>query len=255
MLSVPYVSGILFDGRLSPGSYLNGLPVIRHLSKEKGLTFSSGVTFFVGENGTGKSTLLEAIAVACGLNAEGGSKNFTFSTNPTHSELFAHITPVRKDYPRDSFFLRAESLYNVATNIEQMDSETYAFLQPPMVIEGYGGISLHDQSHGESFLSIVQNRFFGNGLYILDEPEAALSPMRLLTLMAEMNALVKKNSQFIIATHSPILMTFPGAQILEFSADGIRSVDYRSTEHYQLTKQFLNDPERMLHYLLREEGS
>ena len=213
---------------------------------EKRLSFSSNVTFFVGENGTGKSTLLEAIAVAYGFNAEGGSKNFHFSTNSTHSELCKHITLAKRSYAKDGFFLRAESMYNVATNIDEIDIDG-------SIIGGYGGVSLHHQSHGESFLSVVQNRFFGNGLYLLDEPEAALSPMRLLTLMAEMHQLVQKNSQFIIATHSPILMAFPGAEILEFSADGIKKTRYQDTEHYQVTKQFLNNPEKMLRYLLSEE--
>lgn len=241
MSSAKYISEVHFDNRLSEGSYLNNLPVIRFLAKEKRLPFSSNVTFFVGENGTGKSTLLEAIAVAYGFNAEGGSKNFTFSTNATHSELCKHITLAKRGYAKDGFFLRAESMYNVATNIDDIG-----------VIGGYGGVSLHHQSHGESFLSVVQNRFFGNGLYLLDEPEAALSPMRLLTLIAEMDRLVKQNSQLIIATHSPILMAFPGAEVLEFSADGIRQVDYRKTEHYQVTKRFLDNPERMLSYLLED---
>ncbi len=252
MTSAQYISSLIFHNTLDKDSYLNDLPIIRHLAKETELHFSSNVTFFVGENGTGKSTLLEALAVAYGFNAEGGSRNFSFSTNATHSELFEHITLTKRGYAKDGFFLRAESLYNVATNIEQMDSEEYEFIKPPMVIEGYGGISLHDQSHGESFLSIVQNRFFGNGLYILDEPEAALSPMRLMTLMVEMDELVKKNSQFIIATHSPILMTFPNADILEFSKDGIRHVHYKDTEHFQITRHFLENPEKMLHYLLGE---
>ncbi len=249
-MSAKYISNIYFDNSLNKDSYLNDLPVIKFLSKNQNLALSSDITFFVGENGTGKSTLLEAIAVAFGFNAEGGSKNFNFSTNATHSELFSHIKLSKKAHAKDGFFLRAESLYNVATNIEQMDSEKYEFLAPPMVIEGYGGISLHDQSHGESFLSIVQNRFFGNGLYILDEPEAALSPMKLLTLMAQIDALVKKDSQFIIATHSPILMAFPNAEIFEFCENGVRKTNYKDTEHFKITKQFLNDPERMLHYLL-----
>ena len=254
MSSAKYISEVCFDNRLNEDSYLNKLPVIRFLAKEKRLSFSSNVTFFVGENGTGKSTLLEAIAVAYGFNAEGGSKNFTFSTNATHSELYKHISLAKRDYPEDGFFLRAESLYNVATNIDDMDDDDgSSFLSPPFVIDGYGGVSLHNQSHGESFLSIVQNRFHGNGLYVLDEPEAALSPMRLLTLMVEMHQLVQKNSQFIIATHSPILMAFPHADVLEFSAEGIQKVDYRNTEHYQVTKRFLDNPEVMLNYLLSEE--
>ena len=241
-----YISEILFDNNLNKNSYLTHLSVIKHLSKEKCLSFKSPVTFFVGENGTGKSTLLEAIAVAYGFNAEGGSRNFSFSTNATHSELFEHIRVAKKGYPKDGYFLRAESLYNVATNIDELDEQP-AF-QPP-IIEGYGGVSLHNQSHGESFLSIVQNRFFGNGLYILDEPEAALSPMRLLTLLAEIDHLVKNNSQFIIATHSPILMAYPNADILEFSKDGIYEVNYKDTEHYKTTKSFLDNPEQMLKYL------
>ena len=170
-----YISEIQLDNRLPSDSYLHALPVVKYLSQVERLTFSSNVTFFVGENGTGKSTLLEAIAVAYGFNAEGGSKNFTFSTNATHSDLWRHIKVAKRGYAKDGFFLRAESLYNVATNIDDMDKEP-SF--DPRVIEGYGGVSLHEQSHGESFLAVVQNRFFGNGLYILDEPEAALSPMR-----------------------------------------------------------------------------
>ncbi len=250
MTQAKYISGILFDNCLDENSYLNNLPIIKFLSKENQLSFSSNVTFFVGENGTGKSTLLEAIAVAYGFNAEGGSRNFTFSTNETHSELFRHITLVKRGFAKDGFFLRAESLYNVATNIDDMDKQP-SF--DPLVIESYGGVSLHNQSHGESFLSIVQNRFFGKGLYILDEPEAALSPMRLLTLMAEIDSLVKKDSQFIIATHSPMLMTFPNSEIIEFSQSGIKRVNYQDTEHYKITKRFLENPEKMLHYLLEEK--
>ena len=252
MTKPKYISEIIFRNELNNDSYLNALPMVKHLKEKGSVPLNSDITFFVGENGTGKSTLLEAIAVAYGFNAEGGSRNFNFSTNATHSELFEHLTLAKRGYAKDGYFLRAESLYNVATNIEELDS--VPSFDPP-VIEGYGGVSLHHQSHGESFLSIVQHRFFGNGLYILDEPEAALSPMRLLTLIAEIEDLRKNNSQFIIATHSPILMAIPGAEILEFSEKGITSVDYRETEHYKVTKSFLDNPEKMLYYLLENDGS
>ena len=226
-------------------SYLCGLPVIKHL-KSKSIEFEKPVTIFVGENGTGKSTLLEGIAVAFGFNAEGGTKNFNFSTNATHSELYRYLTLSSRERAKSGFFLRAESLYNLATNIDEMDRGPS--FGPP-IIDSYGGISLHEQSHGESFLSVIGG-FRGHGLYILDEPEAALSPMRLLTLIAEIDRLVKEDSQFIIATHSPMLMAFPDAEVLELTESGINSVDYRETEHYKTTKSFLDNPERLLHYLL-----
>jgi len=239
-MSANYISQVRFNGGLSRESYLNILPIVQYLSKMKTLEFSAPVTFFVGENGTGKSTLLEAIAVAYGFNAEGGTRNFRFSTNQTHSELCEHISLVKRAYADDGFFLRAESLYNAATYIDEVEAT-----------RNYGPKSLHHQSHGENFLAIVQNRFSGKGLYLLDEPEAALSPMRQMTLMAEIHRLTELDSQFIIATHSPILMAYPGAEIMEFSSDGIRKVSYQETEHYQITKQFLDDPQRMLHYLLK----
>ena len=235
-----YISQVRFIDELDGNSYLQALPVVQYLKKAKALEFSAPVTFFVGENGTGKSTLLEAIAVAFGFNAEGGTKNFRFSTNETHSELCDSISLVKRAYANDGFFLRAESLYNAATYIDEVNAT-----------HNYGPVSLHHQSHGESFMAIVQNRFSGRGVYLLDEPEAALSPMRQLTLLAEMQRLTQMDSQFIIATHSPILMAFPGAEIMEFSSDGIRKTCYRETEHYQVTKRFLDDPERMLHYLLK----
>lgn len=249
MSTKPYISAVRLTGALAPGSYLNEIPAIRHLTEVPQIELRSPVTFFVGENGAGKSTLLEAIAVAYGFNPEGGTKNFNFSTEDSHSELWKALTLVKRGFPSDGFFLRAESFYNVASNIDQMDREP-SF--GGRVIDSYGGVSLHHRSHGESFLALVQNRFGGHGVYILDEPEAALSPTRQLTLLAQMDELVKDHSQFIIATHSPIIMAYPGAEILEFSESGIRSIPYRQTEHYQVTRGFLENPERTLRYLLAE---
>lgn len=242
-----YIKDIILAEKIEEDSYLNGIAAVRYLKENGRLTLNGNLTILVGENGTGKSTLLEGIAVAFGFNPEGGSRNYSFSTNDTHSPLGEKLALTKSDYPRDGFFLRAESLYNAATYLEELDKiKTYA---PPLT-PAYGGKSLHNQSHGESFLSLVQNRFRGDGLYILDEPEAALSPKRLLTLMTEIDRLVKHNSQLIIATHSPILMAFPGAEILELSESGINSVKYTETEHYKITRSFLENTEQMLKYLL-----
>jgi predicted ATPase len=209
------------------------LPTIRHLDE---ITLRSPVTFLVGENGTGKSTLLEAIAAAWGFNPEGGSRNFLFATQPSHSALHEHLRLIRNPgRPSDGFFLRAESFYNVATEVDRLGMES-----------AYGGTSLHEQSHGESFLAVFMDRFFGGGLYLLDEPEAALSPSRQLSVLLRMHDLVRQKSQFIIATHSPILMGYPGADILLLDESGIKRVNYEETEHYIVTREFLNGRERML---------
>ncbi len=238
-----YIKGIKLREMPAESSYLHTLPVIEYLEQCDCLEFKKPVTFFVGENGTGKSTLLEGIAVAMGFNAEGGSRDHSFSTKDTHSELSELLTIIKTLPPQDGFFLRAESFYNIAS-----------FLDANSTMQRYGGLSFHQQSHGESFLALVENRFEGEGLYILDEPEAALSPQRLMSLIALIDNLVVQNSQFVIATHSPILMAYPHAEIWQFSETGIHTVKYRETEHYKITKQFIDEPERMIHYLIDTDG-
>jgi predicted ATPase len=228
---------LLRDKVASFDAYPFNLPAIREFEQ---LKFSSPLTFFVGENGTGKSTLLEGIAVAAGFNAEGGTRNFRFTSRASHSTLHEFLRLVRgTTRAADGFFLRAESFYNVATEIDGRG-----------VTNSYGGTSLHEQSHGEAFLSLVNHRFSDRGLYILDEPEAALSPARQLALLVRIHDLIATGSQFIIATHSPILMGSPGAEILLFNEDGIAAAAYESTEHYTITRRFLDDREGMLKRLL-----
>lgn len=217
--------------------YPFSIPVIKQF---KNLEFHPDVTFFVGENGSGKSTLLEAIAVSQKFNPEGGNWNTQFNTSQTHSELHRYLKPI-KSYkkPKDGYFLRAESFYNLAT---YMDSTGY--------LRGYGDISLHQQSHGESFMATLTNKLAGNGLYIMDEPEAALSPARQLAAIAAIHQLVLKKSQFIITTHSPILLAYPRARIYQFSESGIEEINYEDTEHYTVTKDFLNRHEMMMEILM-----
>lgn len=241
-----YLSAVSLREPLPKEAYFADIPAVRFLARHETVRLTKPITFFVGENGTGKSTLLEAIAVAYGFCPEGGSKNFNFSTKDTHSELHRYLTLSRTDYPKDGYFLRTESLYNAASYMDKIDSEPS--FDPP-VSGAYGG-SLHNRSHGESILSIVQNRFFGNGLYLMDEPETGLSPMRQLALLYEIEALCRNGSQFLIATHSPLLLAAPDSEVLLFSENGIGAVDYRETEHFRVCRDFFADPERMLHYLL-----
>ena len=225
--------------------YPFNLPAVRSLER---LEMHPKVTFLIGENGSGKSTLLEALAVSLGFNAEGGSRNFRFGTRISHSELHEYLR-VAKGYksPRDGFFLRAESFFNVATEIEKLDEGPGG----PPVIGANGGRSLHEQSHGESFLKLLTERFRAQGLYLLDEPEAALSPKRQLAALARVHELVKAGSQFVIATHSPLLMAYPDAWIYQCNADGVHRVTYEDTEHYRVTRDFMADPQRTLGALMQ----
>jgi len=239
-------ASLLRDKVASFDTYPFNLPAVRPLET---LSLHHAVTFIVGENGSGKSTLLEGLAVALGFNAEGGSRNFNFATRASHSELGSHLRIARSHRrPRTSFFLRAESFYNVATEIERLDKIP---APSPAISDSYGGTSMHEQSHGESFLALVLNRFGPEGLYLLDEPEAALSPARQLTLLARMHQLVQQGSQFIIATHSPILMAYPDAEILGLGENGLAPVRYEDTEHYLLTRQFLNNPQGIMRELFQ----
>ena len=241
--AVELVPGAVTD----PAEYPWCLPAVRGLGR---LALHPRCTFLVGENGSGKSTLLEAIAVAWGFNPEGGSINFNFATRETHSPLHRALKLTRGvRRPRDGYFLRAESLYNVATNMDELDEDPgYG----PPIVQSYGGVSLHRQSHGEAFLSLVLHRFGGQGLYLLDEPEAALSPMRQMALLRRMDELIGKRSQFVIATHSPLLLAYPDACI--YSLDGgPHPVAYRDTDHYRVTRAFLEHPEGILRQLLGED--
>jgi predicted ATPase len=218
------------------------------IAKLESLPLHPQMTFFVGENGSGKSTLIEAIAIAAGFNAEGGSQNFRFATRPSESNLHEKLRIVRGvRRPRSGFFLRAESFFNVASEVDRLDQVG------PGLLESYGGRSLHERSHGESFLALVNERFGPNGLYILDEPEAALSPQRQLALLAAFDRLARQDrSQLLVATHSPILLAYPHARIYSLSEDGIADVEYEQTEHYALTRDFLLDRQRYLRRLLGE---
>lgn len=216
--------------------YPFNIPVIKQL---KTLEFHPDVTFIIGENGTGKSTLIEAIAYVMGMNPEGGNKNTRFTTQRTHSELHDYLKRVRSyKYPKDFYFLRAESFYNLATFVDGVGG-----------LYSYGGKSLHKQSHGESFMSVMNHKLRGNGFYVMDEPESALSPTRQMSALIELDRLVKKESQFIIVTHSPILLSYPRAKIYEVKEGDLTEVTYTQTEHYEVTRNFLNRYEVMLEQL------
>jgi predicted ATPase len=231
---------LLRDRVESFDKYPYSIPALKELDA---IDFDPKVTFFVGENGSGKSTLVEAIAVAAGFNAEGGTANFNFSTRASESGLHKNLRLARgTKRPKTGFFLRAESFFNVATEVENRGAGDF-----------YGERGLHEQSHGESFMALVNNRFGPHGVYILDEPEAALSPQRQLALLTAIHQLVEhETSQFIIATHSPIVLAYPEAKILHLSNEGIKQVKYEETEQYALTRDFLLNRERYLQRLFEE---
>lgn len=219
----------------NPDAYPFSLPAVQALDR----LALSAVTYFVGENGSGKSTILEALAVACGFNAEGGTINFSFATRRSESGLHSCLRAARARHPATGFFLRAESFYNVATEIERLGVE-YA----------YGGRSLHEQSRGESLTALMKHRFGPNGLYILDEPEAALSPSRQLSLLLRMHELVEEGSQFIIATHAPIVLAYPYATIYALDDRGITRVEYDEVGQVNLTRDFMNNRDQFVSRLL-----
>lgn len=225
-----------------------GIPAIRQLNA---LELHPKVTFFVGENGSGKSTLLEAIAERLGFRPSGGSRVESMFKH----EYASPLTPLLKlqrtsNRLMDGFFLRAESFYNWATELDELEATEYC----GGALKSYGGESLHAQSHGESFLNLLTHRLGGHGIYFFDEPEAALSPQRQLSMLVRLHDLVDEFSQFVIATHSPLIMAYPDAWIYQFTAEGIQRVDYEDTEHYQITRGFMRDHQGMLKRLLRREG-
>ena len=216
------------------------IPAVRELGN---IDFHPNVTFFVGENGSGKSTVMEGLAVALGFGSEGGTRNVQFQTADSISPLHDSLRLARGvPKPSDGYFLRAESFFNVAT---YMDETGY--------LEGYGGQSLHAQSHGESFMAVLINKLRGNGMYLLDEPEAALSPNKQLAALSAIHQLVEDRSQFIIATHSPILLSYPNAKIIQFDTTGISEVAFEDTEHFAVTRDFLNNYPRRLEQLFSDD--
>lgn len=233
---------LLHESGEKTGEYPFTIPSIRSMSE---LELSKKVTFFVGENGSGKSTLLEGIADLCGFNSAGGGRNNTYDVDASESALSEYLRLSWMPKVTNGFFLRAESFYHFASHIDRLG---------PMALNSYGGKSLHEQSHGESFFSLFLNRFNSRAIYLLDEPEAALSPQRQLAFLRVMHELVQEEDcQFIIATHSPIILGYPDATILSFDEGEIKETDYEMTEHYQITKYFLDHREKFLQEILEND--
>ena len=223
------------------------VPAVRHLEK---LELHPKVTFFIGENGSGKSTLLEGIADKMGFNLQGGSRTRNPVIDGLQTDLGRAMMLTRTQHrPMDGFFLRAESYFNHATELDELERTPFC----GGALRSYGGKSLHEQSHGEAFFATLVHRLGGHGVYLLDEPEAALSPQRQLSMLVRIHDLVAEFSQFIIATHSPLIMAYPDAWIYEFTEDGIQRVDYEDTDHFQITRNFLRDPQAMLQRLLSDD--
>jgi predicted ATPase len=240
MYGSPFLSHVTLRGdRVQPGVHPFTLPI---LAEGLSLEFTTPVTFLVGENGSGKSSLLEAMAWATGFGLQGGNRDHQFVEGEEGHALGRALRLSWRQRSTDGFFLRAETFHQFSTHLVQSES-TFA---------RYGGRSLHEQSHGEAFLALFEHRF-EDGLYLLDEPEAALSPQRQLAFMQIMHRLASQRvAQFIVATHSPMLLCLPGARVLEFDGGEINEVSYRDTEHFRLMREFLNDPERYFRYLLAE---
>lgn len=231
-----------------PAGYPFDLPTI---GKAFSMEFPQNVTFLVGENGSGKSTVLEGLAVACGFNASGGSRNNVYDHVKTESPLSDALRLAWNKKMNAGFFLRAESFFNFASHLDAEHELSKAIPLMGSPLPYYGGTSLHQMSHGESFLALLKNRFT-HGIFFLDEPEAALSPTRQLAFLALLHAMESSGKcQFVIATHSPILLAYEPATIYRFGADGIAETTYKDTEHYRVTKDFLDAPELYVKNLKR----
>lgn len=265
--SIPFVRGVRLRRDSVPRSttYPFSLAAVQQVER---LRLERGITFFAGENGTGKSTVLEAIAILLGFNPEGGSTDLRFETVArASSSLHEQLELVTLDGSADDgFFVRTEGLFNLATEVDRQDEEMEAIAREAkrwsgVTMTGYrplsnrygGGRSLHQQSHGEAMLALLSNRLGGGGVYLLDEPETALSPLRQMALLSVMHRLTRSGSQVIIATHSPILLAYPGARIYRFDEDGISETEYEETDAYRVTRDFLDHRERSLRTLLQAE--
>lgn len=251
MEQINHIVGVRLKDQIPENNYLSDLPVIKTLQRIKELEFDCPITFFVGENGSGKSTLIEAMAINYGFNPEGGTLNYNFETKRTHSDLYKHITLI-KSYNRakSGYFLRAESFYNSQSYTDYLDDLLTDYTYAEHIFKSQDNpLSRHCCSHGEGFLATFDS-FTKNGIYILDEPEAALSPVGIMKLMSKIHTLSKQNSQFIISTHSPLLLLLPSSSVYQITQNNIEKVNYTQTDHYVITRKFLENPALMLKNLL-----